>query len=81
MAAERPRLIAQGITDPTALANELKRRWTSIKKVVKPATAAGAATGKSIVKLPAPLDAKQMAAMNLVFLSNEVSSMTGSMLH
>ena len=41
----------------------------------------GAATGQGIVKLPAALDAKQMAAMNLVFLSNEVSSMTGSMLY
>ena len=79
VAAERPRIIAQGIIDPTAIEDELKRRWTSIKKSKQTATAA--ASGKGVVKLPVPLDAKQMAAMNLVFISNEVSPMTGSMLH
>ena len=47
MAAERPRLIAQGITDPTALENELKRRWTSIKKSAK---STPAAAGKGATK-------------------------------
>ena len=71
-------------TDPIALENELKRRWTSIKKIAKSTTTAaagkGATTGSGIVKLPAALDAKQMAAMNLVFLTNEMSPMTGSLL-
>ena len=87
MAAERPRLAAL-FTDPAALEAELKRRWTSIKKSAKSAPTAGKGAtpaagkgGAGIVKLPAALDAKQMAAMNLTFLTNEISSMTGSMLY
>ena len=87
MAAERPRLAAL-FTDPAALEAELKRRWTSIKKSAKSAPTAGKgatpAAGKGaagIVKLPAALDAKQMAAMNLIFLTNEISPMTGSPLY
>ena len=65
---------------PTA---ELKRRWTSIKKSAKspPAAGKGATTAAGIVKLPAALDTKQMAAMNLIFLTNEISPMTGSPLY
>jgi len=82
MAAERPRLAAL-FTDPTALEAELKRRWTSIKKSAKspPAAGKGATPAAGIVKLPAALDAKQMAAMNLIFLTNEISPMTGSPLY
>eukprot|EP00966_Prymnesium_polylepis_P104809 2427977-Prymnesium_polylepis.1 len=82
MAAERPRLAAL-FTDPTLLEAELKRRWTSIKKSAKSPPAAGksAGNGAGIVKLPAMLDAKQMAAMNLVFLTHEISPMTGSPLY
>ena len=82
MAAERPRLAAL-FTDPTALEAELKRRWTSIKKSAKspPAAGKGATPAAGIVKLPAALDAKQMAAMSLAFLTTEISPMTGSPLY
>ena len=66
MASERPCLIAQGITDPAALDAELKRRWTSVKKSKKSASPAPVAgSGLGMVKLPAPLDDAQMAAMGL----------------
>ncbi len=83
MAAERPRLVDQGIADPTALEAELKRRRASIKKSKNagPASTVGPANGSGLIKLPAPLDAAQMTAAGLAFVSNETSATTGAMLY
>ena len=79
MAAERPRLAAQGIVDFAAQTAELKRRWGCIKKN-KPSPALPAAT-TGLIKLPAVLDASQMAAMNLSFVTMEKSPATGATLY
>jgi len=79
MAAERPRLAAQGIVDFAAQTAELKRRWACIKKS-KPLPAVPAATA-GLIKLPAVLDASQMAAMNLSFVTIEKSPATGATLY
>ena len=79
MAAERPRLAAQGIVDFAAQTVELKRRWACIKKS-KPSPAPPAAAA-GLIKLPAALDASQMAAMNLTFVTIEQSPATGAALY
>ena len=79
MAAERPRLAAQGIVDFAAQTAELKRRWACIKKSKQPPAIPAATAG--LIKLPAVLDASQMAAMNLSFVTIEKSPATGATLY
>ena len=58
-----------------------KRPLLPSERKGKGATPAAGKGAAGIVKLPAALDAKQMAAMNLTFLTNEISPMTGSALY
>ena len=58
---------------------ELKRRWACIKKNKLPPALPAATAG--LIKLPAVLDASQMAAMNLSFVTIEKAPATGATLY
>ena len=76
MDSERPRLAAY-ISDFDEQTAELETRWNRIKKAKKDKDVDGVGS----VKIPAPLDAAQMAAMNLRFVSTETSPTTGATLY
>jgi len=65
---ERPRLIADGITDYNAQCTELKRRWDvmqAIKAAALPAAPVLAVGEVALGLLDAPLGAEDIAAMSL----------------
>ena len=81
-AAERPRLVAQGITDSRKQSNELARRWALMKKQASSPAAKVAKTSpavKSMIKLPTQLDAAMLASNSLEFTGVETNA-AGAML-
>lgn len=74
-AAERPRLVAQGITDYQDQSDELARRWALMKKAsAKTSVAKTGTTSEGVLKVPAQLDDAVLDAQGLEFKGVEANS-------
>jgi len=76
-ASERPRLVAQGITDYQEQTDELARRWALVGKAFQPKTSnvVGSAVAlKGAVKLPKQLDDVALAASGLELCGVETNA-------